>query len=545
MSFVSKHELLTQVVPRYREANRKHKSIILNEFIASTGYARKYAIRLLTMLDVALPGPIQRPRERRYGAEVQNALRISWQAANYIGSKRLAPFLEELVPVLERHGYLGLSEEIRNQLLSISPATIDRILRPLRKADASKGVSTTKSGILLKKQIPVRTFADWNESGPGFFEGDLVAHCGCTTEGAYLNTFVLTDIATGWVECLPLLYRSQHAVVESLDYARKVLPFPVLGLDTDNGSEFINAELMAYCEREMITFTRGRAYKKNDQCFVEQKNGVVVRQLVGYDRFEGEMAYLQLRELYRAVRLYVNFFQPSVKLHAKHRDGAKVQRVYDLAKTPFQRLRMALGAEATESLSAIYLALDPVELLRQIKIMQDALWKHAVLKTGGPPPEVNDTIQLTEIWLKPAKHSRSAGKKLKDISDIVPANLDQQKRKYRRTKADRAPHTWRTREDPFQVVWDEICSRLEASPERTAKSLFLELQERHPGQYPNGQLRTLQRRVQGWRAKAVLSFDDRWLEADRLPQKGLPGPLGAIVKSEPSMGTTAQGASQN
>lgn len=127
-----------------------------------------------------------------------------------------------------------------------------------------------------------------------------MAHCGCTTEGAYLKTFVLTDIATGWVECLPLLYRSQHAVIESLNYARKVLPFPILGLDTDNGSEFINSELIAYCEREKITFTRGRAYKKNDQCFVEQKNGVVVRQLVGYDRFEGEMAYLQLRELYRA-----------------------------------------------------------------------------------------------------------------------------------------------------------------------------------------------------------------------------------------------------
>jgi len=546
MSFVSKHELLTQVVPRYREASREQKSIILNEFIASTGYARKYAIRLLTMLVVALPGPIQRPRERRYGAEVQDALRISWQAANYIGSKRLAPFLEELVPALERHGYLGLSEEVRKQLLSISPATIDRILHPLRKADAPKGISTTKSGILLKKQIPVRTFADWNESGPGFFEADLVAHCGSTTEGAYLNTFVLTDIATGWVECLPLLYRSQHTVIESLDYARKVLPFPVLGLDTDNGSEFINAELMAYCEREKITFTRGRAYKKNDQCFVEQKNGVVVRQLVGYDRFEGEMAYLQLRELYRAVRLYVNFFQPSMKLHVKHRDGAKVQRVYDPAKTPFQRLCVALGAEATENLSAIYLALDPVELLRQIKIMQDALWKHAVLKPGGPPPDVNDTVQLTEIWFKPTRLSRSPGKKREDISGIVqPANLDQQKRKYRRTKADRAPHNWRTREDPFQLVWDEICSRLEVSPERTAKSLFQELQELQPGQYPDGQLRTLQRRVQEWRAKAVLSFDDRWLEADRLPQKGLPGPLAAKVATEPSMGTTAQGASPN
>jgi len=333
MSFQSRRELLAQVVSRYREASREQKSIILNEFIASSGYARKYAIRLLSMPVVVPVVSIQRQRKRNYGTEVQEALQILWGAANFIGSKRLAPFLEELVPAMERHGHLEVTEKVRSQLLSISPATIDRVLRPFRKS-APQGACTTKSGILLKKQILVRTFSDWNETEPGFFEADLVAHCGQSTEGAYLNTLVLTDIATGWVECLPLLFRSRHAVIESLDYIRKILPFPLIGLDTDNGSEFINAELLAYCEREKITFTRGRAYKKNDQCYVEQKNGVVVRQLVGYDRFEGEGAFLQLRELYRAVRLYVNFFQPSMKLHEKHRNGARIQKIYYPAKPP-------------------------------------------------------------------------------------------------------------------------------------------------------------------------------------------------------------------
>src|ERR1039457_1426141 len=203
MSLLTRRELLVQLIPRYREASRDQKSIILDEFIASTGYARKYAIRLLTMPVVPAVVRMPRPRERRYGTEVQEILRILWGAANYIGSKRLAPFLEELVPVMERHGHLEVTEEVRAQLLSISPATIDRILHPFRKS-APKGVSTTKSGILLKKQIILRTFSDWNETGPGFFEADLVAHCGHSTDGAYLNTFVLTDIATGWVECLPL-----------------------------------------------------------------------------------------------------------------------------------------------------------------------------------------------------------------------------------------------------------------------------------------------------------------------------------------------------
>ena len=230
------------------------------------------------------------------------------------------------------------------------------------------GISTTKSGKLLKHQVPVRTFTDWNDAAPGFFEADLVAHCGSSAEGSFLYSLVLTDVATGWTECLALPYRSQHVVVQALGHAKQLLPFPLLGLDTDNGGEFLNAEVFAFCEREQITFTRGRAYRKNDQCYIEQKNGAIVRQLVGYDRFEGDRAYRQLSELYRAVRLYVNFFQPSMKLVSKHRDGSKVSRSYDAAQTPLQRLLASdvLTNERRLHLEQLSASLDPVRLLEQI-----------------------------------------------------------------------------------------------------------------------------------------------------------------------------------
>ncbi|MDP6419746.1 MAG: transposase, partial [SAR202 cluster bacterium] len=272
MSLQSKRELLYQVAPRYRESDRRQKSVILNEFVATTGYARKYAIRLLTSpVDPLRRG--NRPRARWYGAAVQEALAVTWAAANYICGKRLVPFLPELIPVMERHGYLALTNEVREQLLAVSPATADRLLRPYRQKVSPRGIGTTRSGPLLKHQVPVRTFADWTENEPGFMEADLVAHCGHRAEGAFLYTLVLTDIATGWTECLPLLYRTQEAVIQALGRTRQLLPMRLLGLDTDNGSEFLNAEVIGYCEQEQITFTRGRAYKKNDQCYVEQKNG--------------------------------------------------------------------------------------------------------------------------------------------------------------------------------------------------------------------------------------------------------------------------------
>lgn len=231
MSFTSRRELLTKVAPRYWEATRKQKTVILNEFIASTGYKRKYGIRLLSLPEIPTVRSIKRPRDRFYGEAVQDALKIAWCASNCIASKRLSPFLAELVPALERHDHLKLNHEVRHQLISISPATIDRILKPWR---SRSGRGTTKRGSLLKHQVPLRTFADWEEKKPGFFEADLVAHYGWSIKGSYLYTLTLTDIATTWTECLPLLYRGQDAVIHAIDQVRQLIPFPILGIDTDN-----------------------------------------------------------------------------------------------------------------------------------------------------------------------------------------------------------------------------------------------------------------------------------------------------------------------
>lgn len=515
MSFRAKRELLAQVAPRYREATTAQKTIILNEFLAVTGYDRKYAVRLLAK-PVPVPGPIHRPRAPRYGRAVQEALEIAWAALNGICGKRLVPFLPELVPVLERHGHLALTPEVRELLLALSPATADRLLKAVRQPH---GLSTTKPGRLIKKQVPVRTFADWDDVRPGFLEADLVAHCGGTVEGVYLHTLTLTDVATAWTECVPLRSRSQHAVVAALDHARQRLPFPLLGLDTDNGSEFLNGELLAYCVRHQVTFTRGRTANKNDQCFVEQKNGSVVRHLVGYDRFEGEAAYQQLGQLYRAVRLYVNFFQPSLKLARKHRDGAKVSRGYAPARTPYQQLLATetLPAITRAHLAALYAPLDPVQLLRQIQMLQDALWRHAVYgrASASPAPVVSPPPPVVFA------HTTELGK-TPPPREALPTPRGTQRRTPRKPLG---PRLYRTRVDPFAAVWREVQGWLAEHPERTARSLFIQLQAQYPGTYAPGQLRTLQHRVQAWRRELILTYDSPWLSEDPLVQPPRAGTL--------------------
>jgi|GEM_PF-790562 len=279
LSYQSRRELVRQMAPRYQEASRARKSVLLDEFVALTGYVRKYAIQLPNHPEEPKPRSRQ-VRLPHYGPEVQQALFLAWKAANQICAKRLIPFLPTLIEALERHGHLHLIEEYRKQLLSMSATTADRILRSSRQ-QATHGVSTTRAGTLLKHQIPIRTFQDWNETEPGFLEADLVAHCGIQAEGGYLYTLTLTDITTGWTECLPLLYRSRETVLAAFQCTQKLFPFPILGIDTDNGGEFINEIIVAYCEQEQITFTRGRPYQKRDQCFVEQKNRAIVRKAGG------------------------------------------------------------------------------------------------------------------------------------------------------------------------------------------------------------------------------------------------------------------------
>jgi len=376
MSIQSKRELLDAVAPRYRTARGADKQRILDEFVASTGYHRKYAIQLLNH-PVKTRRRQKRRRNRRYGPDVQYALIKIWRVANCICAKRLVPALGEFIEALERHGELQLDPQVKSLLLSMSVATAHRLLRAERHQQ--RGLTTTKPGTLLKRSIPVRTFADWDDARPGFLEADLVAHCGMSASGEYLNTLTLTDITTTWTVCLPLLNRSQRAVKTAIDRARTRLPFPMLGLDSDNGSEFINVHLLRYCQQEQITFTRSRPYKKNDQAHVEQKNGSIVREFVGYDRYEGHEAYRRLDALYMVLNLYVNFFQPVMKLVSKERVGNKVKKRYDTAKTPYQRTLESdqVSDEVKQRLRKEYESLNPAALLRTIESRQDALWQHA------------------------------------------------------------------------------------------------------------------------------------------------------------------------
>ncbi len=530
MSFQAKRELLRQIAPRYQTAPHGQRSVILDEFVAATGYARKYAIRLLTS-PVMPSGRIERPRPPRYGPAVREALEVAWRAANGICAKRLVPFLPELVPALERHGHLTLTDEVRTQVLALSSATADRLLRPTRQREQPRAGAPTRRGPLLKQQIPIRTFTGWDEARPGFMEADLVAHCGGWAEGAFLYTLTLTDVATGWTECRPLRHRAPHDVIDALDHLRQVLPVPLLGLDTDNGGEFITNDLLAYCEREHITFTRGRVAHSNDQCYVEQKNGCIVRQLVGYDRFEGEPAYRQLTELYRAVRLYVNVFQPSMKLRGKERDGGRVRKRYDAAQTPCRRLLASgvLSADGQVRLQTIAATLDPVALLGQISQLQAALWQHAVFRQPVTPLPASRTTEdvAAAVRFEAAACGLTGAPAPGSGSPPAGAALPRP-RKYHRSRKPKGPRLYRTRVDPFAEVREELEAWLIAHPGGTAKALFQELQRRYPGRFPDVQLRTLQRRVAEWRARAVLTFDDGWLAEERLGVQALPRPLRAV-----------------
>jgi len=307
---------------------------------------------------------------------VVKALEQIWEIYGCICSKRLQPFLPEAIKVLERCQEIEISKGTKELLLKISSASIDRCLRPVR-IKAPHGLSTTKPGNLLKNLIPVRTFTEWDEERPGFMEIDLVAHCGTTTEGQYLNTLTCTDIATGWTDVTGLLYRSQETVSKALHLMRQRLPFDLLGIDSDNGGEFINDLLYRYCLGEKITFTRSRPYKKNDQAHVEQKNWSVVRHTVGYDRWETAQELVLLESIYDDLRLYINYFQPSFKLIAKERIGNRTLKRYDTAKTPYQRVleRKDISLQAKARLTHIYVTLNPAELRRQIDLKTAKLWK--------------------------------------------------------------------------------------------------------------------------------------------------------------------------
>jgi hypothetical protein len=371
----SKHDLVTAVQRRYARAGRVEKGQILDEFVAATGYHRKWAIGLLRHgPPPARAGCGGRPRV--YSAVVVGALRAVWEASGELCGKRLAPFLGEFVPALEAEGVLQLEPPVRGLLLQMSAATIDRRLHPFR-LERRRGRGTTKPGTLLKQQVPIQTYTPWDEQRPGFVEIDLVAHCGTSTAGHYLTTLTVTDVATGWTECAGVWGKGQAAVFEALEDIRARLPMPLLGIDSDNGPEFINAHLVRWCEQEQLTFTRSRPYWKNDQAHVEQKNWSVVRQLLGYDRYETEAELVLLQRVYQWLRLWTNHWQPVLKLIAKEREGAKVRKRYDTAQTPYRRvLASAIRTSAAQQrLDQEHAAYGPTAVWREVDAARTALWR--------------------------------------------------------------------------------------------------------------------------------------------------------------------------
>jgi hypothetical protein len=392
LTMKARQEVTKATAGQYRGASKTEKSKILDQFIATTGYSRWYARLVLrhegrrvqtdkqTIVVVERKSRTRRKRARYYDEKVQTALVKLWRIMDFICGKRLQPMLPELLPVLERYNEFRCDRETRTKLLRISAASIDRLLQTERRKYELRGRAGTKPGTLLKKQIPIRTFAEWDEQCPGFVEIDLVAHDGGLAAGDYCQTLDLTDIATTWTETLAVRNKAQAWVFAALKEMRQKLPFSLLGIDSDNGSEFINQYLVEYCQKQRLSFTRSRPYRKNDNCFVEQKNYSIVRRAVGYARYDTEAQLHLLNELYATLRLYSNFFQPTMKLKSKERVGSKVTKRYEEAQTPYRRVLAAAQVSEAEKerLRAKYKTLNPAALKRKLMRLQERLMKSAV-----------------------------------------------------------------------------------------------------------------------------------------------------------------------
>ena len=465
---------------RYSIASRPEKAQILDEFVALSGYHRKHAIRRLQKAKE--PNRVKPERNKIYDAAVIEALRFMWEAADRLCGKRLKAALPSLLHAMERDGHIALDSIVKEKLLAVSAATIDRSLRLTRRHIDGKGRRRAGIGSAIRRSIPVRTFADWEDPAPGFFEIDMVEHCGGIKRGGnFVHTLTLTDIATGWTECVSMPVRDQSLIVEALKKTSSDLFFPILGIDTDNDSAFINQVVYDFCHEQNLKQTRSRAYKKNDQAWVEQKNGAIVRRLIGYGRLSGLEATQTLARLYASSRLYINFFQPSFKLKEKKRDGARVSKSYHPPLTPYDRLLLhaSVSEETKTKLRIQFASLDPVRLLHDIRTAQQqlAILINVVNEGESIAPDV-------ATFLKNLPHAWKDG----------------ENRPTHRSKSG-AERDWKTRSDPFEDAWPLVEEWLAGDPGITAKVLLERLASRIPDVYAGeSQLRTLQRRVKAWRA---------------------------------------------
>src|SRR2546426_11076184 len=375
MSRVSRKDYLQKIYPRYRQASGAEKQRILDEFCANCGYHRKYAIRLL---NGPLPGrrPVRRRRRRgvTYGPRVISILKAVWEAADYPWSVRLKALLPEWR--LWIHRRFRLTSDLEEQLLRISARSIDHRLGPEKRKLRRKIYGRTKPGTLLKHHIPLKT-DHWDVQAPGSTEIDLVSHSGNCASGDYCYSLNLTDIHTGWTETRAVLGKGQEGVRQALEGIRQALPFPLRGIDSDNGSEFINEHLYRYCRSRAIPFTRGRPYKKDDNAHIEQKNWTHVRRLLGYVRYDSAAAREAINDLYRnELRLFQNLFLPSVKLVRKERVGSRLRRRYDAPRTPLERVLACAAIDRAQvtALVALRARLDPFALAEAIDRQLEALY---------------------------------------------------------------------------------------------------------------------------------------------------------------------------
>lgn len=382
MNKMSKREYLIEVRKKYRTASRAVKTQLLNDFCQFTRYHRKSALRLLHK---PLPRLWKRydnrvrTRTKKYNQLVINALLLLWRAANEICGERLQPFLPELLAVLERCGEIVVTTEVREKLGIISVGTVKKILQHQKHVSLIKIGGTTKPGSLLKHQISIR-YGRWTETTPGWCETDTVAHCGETAAGEFIYSLDVIDISSGWSEQAAIMGKGEKACVAQIEHIRQRLPFPLLGLDPDNGSEFINWHLHRYAKRHHVTLTRSRPYHKNDNAHVEQKNYTAIRQFIGYARLDTQEQLRIINDLYaNEWRLYLNFFQPTLKLKEKRKDETtgKTTKKYHESKTPYQRIMEHPNTTLQQKamLQSQYHQLNPIQLQREINTKLELLKK--------------------------------------------------------------------------------------------------------------------------------------------------------------------------
>lgn len=419
MSRKSKWEYLRAIYTRYRKATKELRAQILDEFCQVCGYHRKYAIRLLNGPAPQKPMPERKARRPTYSTKTVSALSFIWEGAGYPCSQRLKALIPLWLPWAQKR--FSFSPPVQNQLLSISPSTIDRRLQAKRRLLKKRLYGRTKPGTLLKHHIPIKTDS-WDVTTPGFTETDLVSHSGNSERGEFIHSLNVTDIHSTWVESRAVMGKGQAGVLDAMKDIEQSLPFRLLGIDSDNGSEFINYHLKAFCDRNQIQFTRGRPYKKDDNAHIEQKNWTHVRKIFGYLRYDSPQALQTMNDLYHhELRLLQNLFLPSMKLAGKVRVGSRLKRRYDKPLTPLDRLAVCPQADPVKlaELQKLRDRTDPLELAKTIERKLDRIYQLANHRVS-PSPKVPETNSSQPRLVSNAKRSGISLKSLASKSRWKP-----------------------------------------------------------------------------------------------------------------------------